>query len=232
MHKHSRRVNQVNVRENMLIDELIFELKGSGFTGGRLADACDIFRDMVYDPETKVFFGLAGALIPAGQRKIIVEGINRNFFDVLVTTGATLTHDLIEGFGFHHQRGYEDETDIHLRKRGINRIYDVFIPDEAFIQLEKRLHSILDIYYPSKDQTTVIPTHELLRVLGEHLKDPCSILSAAANKQIPVFCPAITDSILGLHIMIYAQQNGLIIDPLKELQEIINIAFDASETGA
>ncbi|MFX0062140.1 MAG: deoxyhypusine synthase [Candidatus Hermodarchaeota archaeon] len=232
MHNHSKRVSQVHVKENMLISDLITELKGSGFGAGRLADACEIFRDMVYDPETKVFCGLAGALVPAGQREVIVEAINRGFIDVLVTTGATLTHDLIESLGFHHERGYENEEDSRLREQGISRIYDVFVSDEAFTQLEIHLHSMLASLYPTKGQKQIVSTDSLLKSLGESLSDPHSILSAAATKQVPIFCPAITDSILGLHIMFYAQQHGLLIDPLKELQEIINLAFDAPTTGA
>ncbi|MFX1253192.1 MAG: deoxyhypusine synthase [Promethearchaeota archaeon] len=232
MHNHSKRVSQVHIKENMLINDLISQLKGSGFGAGRLADACEIFRDMVYDSETKVFCGLAGALVPAGQREVIVEAINRGFIDVLVTTGATLTHDLIESLGFHHERGYENEKDPRLREQGISRIYDVFVSDEAFSQLEIRLHSMLASLYPSEDQKHIVSTDRLLYSLGESLSDPHSILSAAATKQVPIFCPAITDSILGLHIMFYAQQHGLLIDPLKELQEIINLAFDAPTTGA
>ena len=90
----------------MTVNELVEEMKNSGFQAAKLADSVRILTDMIQDKECTKFLGLAGALVPGGMRKVIVEIIRNHFVDVIVTTGANITHDLIEAFGGRHYRAH------------------------------------------------------------------------------------------------------------------------------
>src|SRR3972149_577427 len=72
------------------------------FGAGRLSLAADIYREMVSDSECTKFFGLAGAMVPAGMRQILSDLIRDGDIDILVTTGANLGHDIIQSLGLHH----------------------------------------------------------------------------------------------------------------------------------
>ncbi|MCK4481373.1 MAG: deoxyhypusine synthase family protein, partial [Candidatus Lokiarchaeota archaeon] len=91
-----REVEQFKIKEDTTIVDLINSLKNTGFNAKRLALACEIYNEMINNKECVKFFGLAGALVPVGLQRIIFDFIKEGFIDVLVTTGANLTHDLAE----------------------------------------------------------------------------------------------------------------------------------------
>ena len=97
-----KKVNQLKISEKDDILDVIRSLSNTGFNAKRLALACEIYKEMVNDQNCIKFFGLAGALVPAGMQGIIHDFIEEGFIDILVTTGASLTHDIAETLGFHH----------------------------------------------------------------------------------------------------------------------------------
>ena len=103
--EHLKNVNQFKISDEYDIVKLINDLKDTGFNAKRLAIACEIYKEMVEDKECIKFFGLAGALVPAGMQGIIHDFVEKDFIDILVTTGANLTHDLAETLGYHHLQG-------------------------------------------------------------------------------------------------------------------------------
>lgn len=214
----------------MRIGTLLQQFDQSGaFGAGCLAEAAAIYNQMLTDPTTTVITALAGAMVPGGMRRILRDMLALKYTDVLITTGANLTHDLIEAFGHHHLRKLPSASDVCLREQGISRIYDVYVTNEAFILLEERLQQLFDEVSPS--QLEMIPSNRLLRELGLRINDPNSFIATAAKKGIPIFCPAITDSILGLQLMLYAETHPISLDPLADLKELIRIAFEAETTG-
>ncbi|MEM2984048.1 MAG: deoxyhypusine synthase, partial [Candidatus Jordarchaeaceae archaeon] len=225
------KVEHMKIDENMSVLDLVKEMDAAGvFCAGRLARALDIFVEMVSDPDTTVFLGLAGALVPAGLGQIFADLIQEDFVDVIVSTGANITHDLIEAFGGQHQRGIEgDDTD--LRRRGINRIYDVYVSDAAFMKFEEKIQQIFrDIDVEKRREG--IAVYELINEIGKRLNDKKSFVKVAADKGVPIFCPAITDSILGLQAWLFSQLNPLKINILEDLHQIINLAYESKKSGA
>ena len=135
--KHLKPVKQIKLKEKMTVSELLKEMGNAGVMGGgKLAKAADIFEKMVKDKECKVFFGFAGAMVPGGMRQIIVDMLEKGWIDVFVSTGANLTHDLIEALGHKHYQGDEKADDSNLNKQGIDRIYNVFMKNEVYKDLE------------------------------------------------------------------------------------------------
>jgi deoxyhypusine synthase len=221
-----KKVNQYRITKKTDIGELINSLKDTGFNAKRLAIACEIYKEMILTPGCVKFFGLAGALIPAGLQKVIYDFINEGYIDVLVTTGANLTHDLVEALGFQHLQGdtglYEfDDKDLHQKE--INRIYDVFMPNKVYEGIEDFV-SKLEI---PDNQMSV---SSFLKFIGKQLpKNTYSLLRACYDKDIPIFCPAFTDSGLAMQLGFHNQKLNL--NHFKDMLEMVNIAWDAKIAG-
>ncbi|MBN1455184.1 MAG: deoxyhypusine synthase [Methanomicrobia archaeon] len=228
-----RPVKGVQIGDHMSIDELVSGLRSSAFGAGRLAKAVDIFTAMQTEETTK-FMGVAGALVPAGMRTLLAELIRDRYVDVVVTTGANLVHDILEALGEHHYLiestntdAHGDRDDVWLRKRGIDRIYDVFVHDEAFARLEEFLHGVFE--HMSGRRYSI---REFLTAIGENLSDPGSILRSAVERDVPVFCPAIADSMIGLHAWLYKQMGSLEVDAFDDMKELIELFSVAPRAGA
>ncbi len=220
-------VEPVIIRPEMTIDEMIKAFGNAGvFNAGKLADAVAIYDEMIRRGACK-FLGLAGALVPAGLGVMIADMIRKGFVDVLVTTGANLVHDIIEALGEGHIRGSALSDDNKLKKDGISRIYDVYLRSEAFITFESFVHE----FFERLDDGTYAVS-ELLRLMGEHVPARNSILRAAYECNVPVFTPAFSDSILGLHTWIATQDRKILIDPISDIGKIVGLASDNRAHGA
>lgn len=215
------------------VGELITGLQGCAFGAGRLARAVAIYEAMLTEETTK-FLGIAGALVPAGMRSVLADLIRDGYVDVVVTTGANLVHDLLEALGSHHYLRELTQTpvdgvpeDVWLRRHSLDRIYDLVVPDEAFAKLEEFLHGIFETLDERR-----YSIRELLTTIGEHIADRNSILRCAVERNVPVFCPALADSMIGLHAGIYQQARRLEVDTFKDMQELIEHFSVANRTGA
>ena len=229
-----RAVKGVRIGEDTTVDELAAGLRDCTFGAGRLAKAVDIYEEMLNDETTK-FMGIAGALVPAGMRTILADLIRDRYVDVLVTTGANLVHDILEALGEHHYMSSSHVAanadraveDIELRKRGIDRIYDVVVHDDAFARVEDFLRGVFEQLSHRRYNI-----RELLTAIGESLSDRNSILQSAVESEVPVFCPAIADSMIGLHAWIYKQTGSLEVDAFDDMRELIDLFSEANRTGA
>ncbi|MFQ6071434.1 MAG: deoxyhypusine synthase, partial [Methanosarcinales archaeon] len=218
-------IKQVNLTPDMSVADLVSALSGCAFGAGRLAQAVTIAEEM-FSTECTKFFGLAGALVPAGMGNIISDLIKNNYIDVLVTTGANLVHDILESFGLHHYKGIPDIRDVDLKNKKITRIYDVFLPETHFIEFEEKMQNIFDKIKSPKS------IREFLTEIGKHIENKNSILRSAYDNKVPVYCPAIADSIIGLQAWLYKQTKKLEIDAFADMQEFIDICYNAKKTGA
>lgn len=230
-----REVKGVEIGAHTSVDELVAGLRGCAFGAGRLAKAVDIYEEMLVEETTK-FMGIAGALVPAGMRSILAKMVRDRYVDVVVTTGANLVHDIIEALGEHHYMsgGADVNTvrsvdDSWLREQGIDRIYDVVVHDDAFAHLEDFLRGVFEQLDRKRYRYSI---RELLTEIGENLSDRNSILRSAVDSEVPVFCPAIADSMIGLHAWIYKQTGSLAVDAFDDTKELIDIFCEAKRTGA
>ncbi len=220
-------VEQVTIRPGMSVNELVCELARAGaYNGGALARAADIYERMLTDKKTVKFFGLAGAMVPAGMGGIVSDLLTRGYIDLLVSTGANLTHDIIEALGCRHYHGSAFCSDIELRQEEINRIYDVFLPNEAFATFESFIQESLSTLDPGHSY----PISELLTLLGKRLDH--GILATAAATGIPVYCPAVADSMIGLQCWLYSQSGKISVDAFSDMKGLIDRCFTAGKAGA
>lgn len=225
---HHKIVKQVELKPNMNVKELVSQMSEAGVMGGgRIGKASKILNKMVKDPECKVFFGFAGAMVPGGMKKVVIDMLNKGMIDVFVTTGANLTHDLVESLGYHHYQGSSQADDKKLHKEKMDRIYDSFMPNQVYEGME-------DFFEKHFDELAKEPMDikEFLWKLGSLIPTKDSILKICYEKKIPIFCPAIADSGIGLMIWGHlAQGKKFPVSAFDDLKEILQIAWDCKKAG-
>ena len=175
------------ITADMDLDQFVTALSGCGFGARRIGKAVEIYTEMISDEKTVKFFGLAGAMVPAGMRKIVADLIRDGYIDVLVTTGANMVHDALEGLSMPHYIGDDTADDAQLREEGIDRIYDVYLPDTHFEDFEEFMQDVISQMPTEKP----ISISDFMNHMGKNIENPDSILRAAYDKGVPVYCPEI-----------------------------------------
>lgn len=216
------------------LDQLLRGFTATSYQSRNLAKSAIVFDNMVKDEKSTIFLGIAGAIVPGGMRKIVRDLIKNHYIDVLVSTGANLTHDFIEAMGFHHYVGSVHMDDAILEDLKIDRIYDTYIDNDDFETVELTISK-----YASELEPRAYSSREFLAFLGSKVQDPNSILRAAHEEGVPIFCPALCDSAIGIGLThLYAQNNSngqgprLYIDQIRDNYEIAQIKLKSEETGA
>ena len=150
-------VKQMKIRHRMRIADIAFEMRKTGVLGaGKFAQAVDITKNIFFKKYT-CFLSLAGPMVAGGLRQIIRDLVDDDYMNVIISTGANVTHDLIEALGYRHTIGTSKANDIKLKKNGIGRIYDINIGMEAFEGLEKWVYQILnELNIETKKNKTLI----------------------------------------------------------------------------
>ncbi len=248
---HHDPIGHAEVRAGMTVGELVEQYGEAGIGAADLHRAVDVAADMFGDDDATVFAGLAGAMVPTGMRRVVAELIRDGYVDALVTTGANLTHDAIEAIGGKHHHGSAGpddhrsderrdrslrEHDETLRDEQVDRIYNVYLPQEHFALFEDHLRSRV---FPEVERTVSIQAfaRELGRANLEanreaDVAEHPGVAAAAYEADVPVYCPAIQDSVLGLQAWMYSQTSDFALDALADMTTITDQAFDADRAGA
>jgi len=225
-----RRVEHIRLRKGMSVSQLVKQMNAAGVLGaGKVGEAAELVVEMFKEPDYTVFLTLAGPIVPAGFRRIIGNLIENEFVNVLVTTGANMVHDLVEALGFRHMVGTFEAEDRRLRRERIGRIGDIYIEQAAFEALEKWLFKTVEAIPEEKRRR--ISAAELLNEIGRRVSDKESILAIAARKNVPVICPALVDSIAGFQLWTFGQDKTLRIDPLLDVNVLMDKVYEAKKVG-
>ncbi len=223
------KVNQIDVRDDMKIIDLINQFDDSGVLGaGRVARACNILTEMIIDDDMKVFMSLGGPLIPGGMRKIITRMIKDGHVDLIVSSGANITHDLLEAFGGAHYR-HEGKDDEQLNEEGIGRIADINVGSDDFTVFESEITEIFEKIASKKNKLSI---QELLLEVGLMVDDENSFVATAARNDVPIFAPGLIDSMMGLQLWIFNQDHDFIVDAVEDMHYLSDIVFEAEKVGA
>jgi deoxyhypusine synthase len=208
--------------------QLIEEMGKSGVLGaGRMYRATELLAEVISDEETTVFLSIAGPMVPGGLRKIIRDLIADGHVDVVITSGANLTHDLLETFGGSHYREH-DETDEELCQMGMGRIGDVYTKAQDFEVFEKKISTLLGEIAQKHNQLNI---REFITEIGNSIQDPESIICTAAEKNVPIYAPGIIDSMLGLQLWMFTQENQLTLDAPGDMHELSDIVYSSKKVA-
>lgn len=229
---HKRQLLSVPTRpltidQHKSVAALLEKMAGISFQGRTLATAYRIWKDMLGD-RVMIMMGLAGAMVPAGLRRVVVYMIESRLIDCLVSTGATFFHDIHETLGEKHYQCSPSIDDVMLQKALVDRMYDVLADEEKF----RKHDAFIGRFAASLDQSRPYTTREFLYLLGRELGKRAAedgIVTAAAKAQIPLYCPAIGDSSIGIGIAEnrHLGKNHFTFDVVGDVLETARIAAES-----
>lgn len=222
------KINHMKIGPGMTTLQLIEEMGKSGVLGaGRMYRATELLAEVISDEETTVFLSIAGPMVPGGLRKIIRDLIADGHVDVVITSGANLTHDLLETFGGSHYREH-DETDEELCQMGMGRIGDVYTKAQDFEVFEKKISTLLEEIAQKNNQLNI---REFITEIGNSIQDQESIICTAAEKNVPIYAPGLIDSMLGLQLWMFTQENQLTLDAPGDMHELSDIVYSSKKVA-
>ena len=230
----SETVKAVDLTKSKTIADLVESFKDMSIQARRIGRCAEVLDSMLTDPDRPtVLLGMAGPLIAAGLRKTIREMIASGMVDAIVSTGAIIYQDVYQARGFKHYKGSPEADDVKLRDLYIDRIYDTYVDEEKFWETDCWIGQFADTLPPGN-----YSSRAFLEKLGRTLKDENSILATAVKKGIPVFCPALNDSSIGIgltehyHRCVKEGRKGLSIDSIRDNYELTQIVVKSKKTAA
>jgi len=144
--------------------------------------------------------------------------------------------DFFEGLGHKHFQALEIPDDDTLRSLYIDRIYDTYIDEEDLQHVD---HTIFEI--AEKLEPKAYSSRAFIREMGKYLvengKKENSLVKLAYEHDVPIFCPAFTDSSAGFGLVkhqVDAMKAGrpyLTIDSVADFRELTQIKIEAGTTG-
>lgn len=220
------KVEGIKIKKNMKVSELVDGMKHSGFGARKIGLASHIVEKMFDDEECKVLVGLAGAMVPAGMKQILIDLIKTKKVDVLVSTGANLTHDLVEALGdsHYHCDVWDDEE---FNEKGYDRMYNVLMKNEVYEKLEKFFEENWEKLKDTKN------AKEFLKKIGEILPENSnSILRVCYDNGVDLYCPALADC--GIGLMVWGRKvagKKISIDAFDDMNDLIDFCWTAKKKG-
>ncbi len=223
-------VKDIKITKGMSADKIIREMKSSGgFNSKNLAVGVDIVEKMIKDANSLNFLSFTGNLVSTGTRGVLKELVKNNLFKVVITTCGALDHDIARCYKDYFE-GTFFADDAELAKKGINRLGNVFIPNESYGEIiEDKMSEFLEEIASEKKE---ISTYELCWEIGKRLKDEGSILYWCWKNKIPVIVPGITDGSVGYHIWQFSQDHDFKINLLKDEKLLADLVWNAKRSGA
>ena len=219
------------VEPDLSADELLRRMERISFQGRNLASARRVWQRMLED-DVLIFLGVAGALSAGGLRLVIAHLIANRYVDCVVSTGANLYHDLHETRGRRHFLGSHRADDAELQGHHIDRVYDTFVDEDEFIENDEWIAAFARTL-PGRRYSS----REFLHQLGGHLWRETradGILTAAYRANVPIFCPAIADSSIGMGLsqarMLTADAGQ--VDVIADIVESANIVIRRRHTAS
>ena len=214
--------------------EIISSMKKMSFVSRETANAANIFNDMLKDKECTIFLTLAGSTSAAGCMHIYRDLIKYNMVDTIVATGASIIDmDFFEALGFKHYQGSQFQDDAELRDNYIDRIYDTYIDENELQMCDSIIGEIADKLEP-RSYTSREFIFEIGKYLKSNAKKKGSLIEMAYDNNVPIFCPAFTDSSAGFGLVMHQERNPknhITIDSIREFRELTEIKIRSKGSG-
>lgn len=213
---------------------IINAMRGMSFTSRDTANAADIYDRMIKDKDCTIMLTLAGSTSAGGCMQVYVDMVKNKMIDVVVATGASIVDmDFFEALGYKHYRGTQWIDDSLLRSMYIDRIYDTFIDEEELQACDSTVYKIAQTLEPRP-----YSSREFIWEMGKYLvknsKKKDSLIQACYENNVPIFCPAFSDSSAGFGLAKHQWENPekhVSIDSVKDFVELTKIKMAAKTTG-
>lgn len=219
--------------KGMSVKKLVGELGSVGFQSAELNRAAEVIVKMKKD-NARTFLTFTSNMITSGLRGFFAQLVELGIIDVIVTTVGSIEEDIMKSIGEDFSIGRFDSDDVELHEQGINRIGNIFVKNESYMNFEDWISPVLDELYKKKKRWAV---SDFLREIGLMLApkgvpseegNENSFLYQAAKNNVPIFCPAITDGAFGFHLYLFQQKHDdFIIDVVQDFGNILlSTSFD------
>jgi deoxyhypusine synthase len=213
------------------VSKLLDDMAQTGFQGKRLGEAARIWSEMVQQKDLTIFMGYSGSLSTTGQWKLVRWLIENRYIDVLVSTGANISEDIMEAMGNKYYQGTWLANDEELLEAKIDRFYDIYADEYEYRELE----GLIRKFASTLDAKGVYSTREFLNMFGEYQwkKGVKSISATAWKYNVPIYSPGLIDSGYGVALsLLKREENKLIrLDQTKDMEELGQIAEKTKRTG-
>ena len=214
--------------------KIIDSMKKMSFTSRDTAKAAEIYNEMIKDQNCSIFLTIAGSTSAAGCMNLYSDLVKYNMVDAIVATGASIIDmDFFEALGFKHYQGNQFQDDRILRENYIDRIYDTYIDEEDLQICDKTICEIANKLSP-KPYTSREFIKELGKYLKKNAKKKGSLIEVAYDCNVPIFCPAFTDSSAGFGLVMHQEKNPskhITIDSVREFRELTEIKLKSKSSG-
>jgi deoxyhypusine synthase len=209
-------------------------MRRMSFSAREVARAADLLSTMIADPDCTIILTVAGSSQAAGCMRVVADMVRYNLADVVVATGASVVDmDFFEALGFRHYQGSASADDQALRSLYIDRIYDTYIDEEQLQACDRAVKEIADSLTPG-----VYSSRGFIREMGRYLRErqlgADSLVATALAHDVPVFCPAFSDSSAGFGLVMHQSEREdahVSIDSVRDLRELTRIKSEAPTTG-
>lgn len=225
-----QKVKAITVGKKSL-SSLLEEMANTGFQGRKLAEVVNVWERAIKDKNATILLGYAGSLSTTGQWRLINYLIENRYIDILVSTGANISEDIIEAMGYSYWKGTHTADDVVLLEKDVNRYYDVYGSEVDYMEMTEM---IADFMANNLEPNHPYSSREILHKFGLWLwkRGIKSIVATAAHYNVPVFCPAIVDSPYGdAGLIAKSKDFDLIIDNMKDYVEFMRLGEKSKETG-
>ncbi len=225
----NKRLEPIKVKEKS-VSQLLAEMSRTAYQGRKLGEAVTVWENMLREKDLTIVMGLAGSMSTAGQWTIVNWLMEKRFIDVLVSTGANVSEDIVDAMGFGYWQGSHLVDDETLLKADINRYYDVFGKEIDYRKMEELVTDFvmtLKTEYPYSSA-------EFFHLLGKYLskKKIPAIAAVAYENGVPIFSPAMVDSAYGeSFLMAKNQGHNVILDSVKEFDQFVTIGTKTKDVG-
>tara|TARA_B100000965_G_scaffold156410_1_gene130341 strand:+ start:5154 stop:6197 length:1044 start_codon:yes stop_codon:yes gene_type:complete len=213
---------------------IISSMEKMSFVSRETANAAKIYNEMLKDKDCTIFLSLAGSTSAAGCMHVYRDMVKYNMVDAIVATGASIIDmDFFESLGFKHYQGSQYQNDNELRDNYIDRIYDTYIDEDELQMCDKTIGEIADSLEP-RSYTSREFIHEMGKYLKKNAKKKDSLIEVAYDNNVPIFCPAFTDSSAGFGLVMHQERNPkkhITIDSIREFRELTEIKIRSKGSG-
>ncbi len=213
---------------------IILSMEKMSFVSRETANAAKIYNEMLKDKDCTIFLTLAGSTSAAGCMHVYRDMVKYNMVDAIVATGASIIDmDFFEALGFKHYQGSQFQNDTELRDNYIDRIYDTYIDENELQMCDKTIGEIADGLEP-RSYTSREFINEMGKYLKSNAKKKDSLIEIAYDNDLPIFCPAFTDSSAGFGLVMHQERNPkkhITIDSVREFRELTEIKIRSKGSG-
>ncbi|MBU4299707.1 MAG: deoxyhypusine synthase [Nanoarchaeota archaeon] len=201
--------------------DIIKSFSTTGYQASHFSEAIKLVNKMI-DEKATIFLGYTSNMASSGLRDIFRYLIQHKKVDVVVTTAGGIEEDIMKCFGDFILGDFRASGSA-LHKKGINRIGNIFVPNERYVELEAFVQPILEELWQEQEKTGKLASaSEIIWKLGEKINDERSICFWAWKNKIRIFCPALTDGAIGANIYIFKSRRPKFVLDIAEDTKLLN----------